>query len=76
MVEGVMHRNGVKPSETAMIGDRIYTDMRMACDAGVLAVLTLTGEATPEQTAESSVKPDMIVFDLGDFSRQLTAARN
>ena len=75
MLEGVMHRNGIKPAGTAMIGDRIYTDMRMACDAGVLAVLTLTGEATAEQAAESSVKPDMIVSDLEDFSRQLNAAR-
>ncbi len=75
MIEGVMRSNEIKPTETAMIGDRIYTDMRMASDAGVLAVLTLTGEATAEQAAESTVEIDMIVTDLGDFSRQLMAAR-
>ncbi len=75
MIEGVMRRNAIKPTETAMIGDRIYTDMQMASDAGVLAVLTLTGEATAEQAAESTVKLDMVVTDLDDFSRQLMAAR-
>lgn len=76
MIEGVMRSHGIQPTETAMIGDRIYTDMRMASDAGVLAVLTLTGEATAEQAAESTVKIDMIVSDLDDFSRQLMAARS
>jgi len=76
MIEGVMRRNAIKPTEMAMIGDRIYTDMRMAADAGVMAVLTLTGEATAEQAAESTVKLDMVVTNLGDFSHQLMAARS
>jgi len=76
MLEGVMHRHQITPSQTAMVGDRIYTDMRMARDTDVLAVLTLTGEATAEQAARSQVKPDMIITDLDDFSRQIRASRN
>ncbi|MCS5526903.1 MAG: HAD-IIA family hydrolase, partial [Candidatus Poseidoniales archaeon] len=37
---------GLKPSECAMVGDRIYTDMEMAERAGVVGVLVLSGEAT------------------------------
>lgn len=76
MLEGVMRREQLQPTETAMIGDRIHTDIQMAHRAGVLAVLTLTGEATTEDATQSPVKSDMIVEDLDDFSRQLLAARN
>ncbi len=75
MLQGVMHRRGVTPSESAMIGDRIYTDIRMARDAGVLAVLTLTGEATADQAAQSAWEPDMTVSDLSDFAMRLRASR-
>jgi NagD protein len=77
MLEEVMTRHKLAPDETAMIGDRLYTDVRMAREAGVLAVLTLTGEASAEEAAQmpAAARPDMIVRDLGDFSRQLLVAR-
>jgi NagD protein len=60
-----------------MIGDRLYTDVRMARDAGALAVLTLTGEATAAEAAAlpPEARPDLVVADLNSFSRQLLAAR-
>ena len=75
MLEGVMQHHEIKPAETAMIGDRISTDIQMACEAGVLAVLTLTGEATAAQASESTAKPDLVVADLDDFARRIRAAR-
>ena len=44
MLEAVFVRYGVSPQEVALVGDRLYTDIRMARDAGQFAVLTLTGE--------------------------------
>ena len=46
-------------------------------DAGVLAVLTLTGEANAEEAARlpAEQRPDLIIRDLGDLIRQLVAAR-
>lgn len=76
MLHEVMHRYELKPHEAAMIGDRLYTDVRMARDAGALAVLTLTGEATAAE-AEAlppESRPDLVVADLNSFSRQLVAA--
>lgn len=75
MLTGVMHSHGLKPSETALIGDRLYTDIRMALDSDVLAVLTLTGEATRDQVTESTIEPDLIVNDLSEFASQLRSAR-
>jgi HAD superfamily hydrolase (TIGR01450 family) len=74
----VMARHGLTPDETAMIGDRLYTDVRMARDAGALAVLTLTGEANADEAAQlpAAQRPDLIVRDLEDFSFQLIEARD
>lgn len=44
MLDGIMHRHGLKPEEIAMVGDRIYTDTAMAHNAGAVGVLVLSGE--------------------------------
>lgn len=69
MLEGIMRRQGLQPDQTAMVGDRIYTDVAMAHNADAVGVLVLTGEATREDAAAASKAPDYI-FDsikvLGD----------
>jgi len=77
MLREVLERRGLAADEVAMIGDRLYTDVRMARAAGVLTVLTLTGDASAEQAARlpPAERPDLIVNDLDDFARRLLAAR-
>jgi NagD protein len=75
MLEGVLKKNNLLPSEVAMCGDRIYTDVRTAYNAGALSVLVLSGEATLEDTKKSELKPDVIVNDLGIFGEMLKYAR-
>jgi NagD protein len=61
-----------------MVGDRLYTDMRMARDTGVLAVLTLTGEATQVEVdrCTESTRPHLVVPHLGELARQLEEGRD
>lgn len=58
-----------------MVGDRIYTDMRMAQDAGIPAALVLTGETTETQAAGLSWQPDLIVADIGKLGELIVEAR-
>lgn len=60
--------------EVAMVGDRIYTDMVMARNAEVLAVLVLSGEASLEDAAGLPQPPDLIVADVGEFGEKLEQA--
>ncbi len=48
----------VQPQYTAMVGDRLYTDMEMAYRAGVTSILVLSGETTPEQLQHAKQIPD------------------
>jgi 4-nitrophenyl phosphatase len=58
-----------------MVGDRIYTDMKMAQDAGVPAALVLTGETLMDQVSTLALKPDVIVDDIGQLGGMLVSAR-
>lgn len=64
------------PERIAFVGDRLYTDVRLANDHGFTAVLTLTGEATREDAAQSPYRPDLIVEDLGELHQLLREASN
>jgi NagD protein len=77
MLQFVMQRHSLAPDEVAMVGDRLYTDVRMGRAAGALAVLTLSGEATAASAAASPAdeRPDLIVADIGELSNLLISAR-
>ncbi len=46
MLRAALEGLDVKPSDCAMVGDRMSTDIRMALDTGMASVLVLTGETT------------------------------
>jgi HAD superfamily hydrolase (TIGR01450 family) len=76
MLREVLLRHELRPENLVMVGDRLYTDMAMAERAGVMSVLVLTGEATPEDAARQSPAIDLVVRDIAQFGERLRAARN
>jgi len=65
-----IERTGCTPEETALVGDRLYTDIQCGINAGVLSVLVLSGETTQEMLQASEVKPDVVLENasiLADF---------
>ena len=70
MLSGIMQRYGLRADEIAMVGDRIYTDVQMAFNAGAFGVLVLSGETTLDIVAEAPRKPDLTTDNiavLGDL---------
>lgn len=63
----VARDNGIEPSQVAMVGDRMYTDIAAGLNAGALSVLVLSGETTAEEAEKSEIKPDLICRDLAEF---------
>lgn len=62
--EAILRAVGVKAEECAMVGDRIYTDIRFGLNAGFHAILVLSGETTEEILAKSDVSPTLVLPDL------------
>lgn len=70
MLSGIMFRYGLKPEEVAMCGDRIYTDVATAQNAGGVGILVLSGETTKETALNNDPMPDVTCRDisvLGDL---------
>ncbi len=59
-----MKNTGYSPNETAVIGDRIYTDIKSGINAGCLSILVMSGETTSEILEKSEDKPTF-VFESG-----------
>jgi NagD protein len=77
MMEPVFARHNVSPAEVALVGDRLYTDIRMARDAGAVAVLTLTGETKSSdlESCPTASRPDLVIADLGELAQMLESSR-
>jgi len=71
MIEMALERLQGTKEETVMIGDRLYTDMQMAQNAGTSSALVLSGETKQEDLANSPLKPDFVFQNLADFLKHL-----
>ena len=75
MLSGIMQRYGLRADEIAMVGDRIYTDVQMAFNAGAFGVLVLSGETTLDIVAEAPRKPDLTADSIAVLGDLLAQAR-
>lgn len=66
-----MERTGYEKAETAVIGDRLYTDVKSGVNAGAVSVLVLSGEATLDDLKNSDVIPDIVLDDCGAIIEQI-----
>lgn len=60
-VDYILKRFNLKKSELAMVGDRLYTDLQMANNAGITGVLVLSGETKRDDIKNLSA--DQQYFD-------------
>ncbi|HEY5914061.1 MAG TPA: HAD-IIA family hydrolase [Verrucomicrobiae bacterium] len=75
MLQGILRRHSLLPPQLAMVGDRLYTDMAMARQAGAVGILVLTGETNAAQAAAVSPAPDLVVPTLAELGLRLREAR-
>lgn len=66
-----MEKMGVNPNETAVVGDRIYTDIKSGINAGAISVLVLSGETNYDILKSSEDKPDFVMQDAGELIKYL-----
>lgn len=75
MLSGIRHRYGLQADEIAMCGDRIYTDVAMARNAGALGVLVLSGETTLDTAVNSDPQPPITAENIAEFCELLLESR-
>ena len=75
MLSGICQRMNLEPSQIAMVGDRIYTDIAMARNAGAFGVLVLSGETTLEVAQQAPQQPSLICRDIAELGELLEQSR-
>lgn len=71
MVNIIRNKFGVERTNTAVVGDRLYTDITTGLNADVTAICVLTGEATIEEIENSKIKPTFTFGSVKDIYRLL-----
>lgn len=75
MLEAGLRRVGTPRATTLMVGDQLDTDIALGAQHDVLCALVMTGETSAQMLAESPVKPDVVVPDVGALLALLKAAQ-
>ncbi|UCC51425.1 MAG: HAD hydrolase-like protein, partial [Anaerolineaceae bacterium] len=62
------------PATTAMIGDRLETDILGAQRVGIATICVLSGVTTREQLAASKIHPDVVFESIAELAQALDGA--
>lgn len=57
----------ILPSEVAMVGDRLYTDIAAGNNAGFTSILVLSGETGPDDLKTTAFIPDLVFDSVADI---------
>lgn len=75
MLYCIRDKYNLKDDEIAMVGDRIYTDVATAQNAGSFGVLVLSGETTLEVSQTYDRQPDLTALSIKEFGELLQKSR-
>ncbi len=73
IVAAVLARTGHSAAATAIVGDRLYTDIATGKNAGITSILVLSGETKAADLGSTAVAPDYIFAGLGTLQLALAA---
>jgi len=71
LFQDAMRRLGGTPENTAMVGDRLSTDIAGGIAAGIPTILLLSGITSREDLAGSDIQPDYVFADITELGKRL-----
>ena len=74
MIDVISKMTGIPNENICAVGDRLYTDIAVAKNAGSVSVCVLSGESSEADIEASDVKPDYVLKDVAEIAKILRAA--
>lgn len=74
MMVQALSRMGADPAHTAVLGDRLDTDILAGQRAGLHSILVLSGVSTRREAETGPIRPDLIIEDIGALADAVRAA--
>ena len=72
MIDVISAMMGIPNEKICAVGDRLYTDIAVAQNAGSVSVLVMSGETTEEMVQGAERQPDYILADVRELHRVLS----
>lgn len=69
IIDAITKKYNLEKKNLAIVGDRLYTDIRTGLDNGLSSILVMSGETTEDMLGQTIYKPDYIfnsVKELGE----------
>ena len=73
MVDIISEQTGVPNENICCVGDRLYTDIAVAQNAGAVSVCVLSGESSLEDIEKAERKPDYVLKNVAEIADILKA---
>lgn len=67
MIDVISAMTGIPNERICAVGDRLYTDIAVAQNAGAVSVLVLSGETTADMVSAAERRPDYILADVHEL---------
>ena len=69
MVRLALEGTGYPPEAAVLLGDRLYTDIACAVNAGIDSVFVLSGEGTRDDIERDGIRPTWVYDDINAVFR-------
>lgn len=73
MVDIISEKTGIANENICCVGDRLYTDIAVAQNAGAVSVCVLSGESSLDDINAAERKPDYVLKDVAEIASILKA---
>jgi len=70
-IDPILKKYGLTYKDAVIIGDRLYTDMKLAENSPITSVLVLAGETKREDYEESNNNIDIVISGLSELKKYL-----
>lgn len=71
IIDYMLNVMGAEPKSTAVVGDRLYTDVQSGISNGLYGILVLSGEVQLADLPDAKVKPHLIFDSVKEITRLL-----
>lgn len=71
IIEALCDKYGYDKCDIAIVGDRLYTDIKTGENAGITSILVLSGETTIESYNASEINADFVYPSLKEINEEL-----
>ena len=71
IIDAIIEKYDLKKSELAMVGDRLYTDIRTGIDNGLTSILVMSGETDKKMLEETIFIPDFVFESVKEIKETI-----